>query len=505
MTLRKRLLISSLVILALGAIALVAVGGALYSGARTSTVGKLRFKNQLAIPPLVEPRTENGRKVFDLTLQQGITELLPGKSTETWGVNRPHLGPTLRARRGDEVLLRVRNELPETTTIHWHGMHLPAEADGGPHQPIAPGETWQPSWRIDQPAATLWYHPHPHGETADHVYRGVAGMFIVDEPGSKGSPLPHDYGVDDIPLIIQDKRMHEDGSLDFGQDMISPTGRLGETILVNGTYDPHVEIRDGCVRFRLLNASNARVYSIGFADEREFHLVGTDGGLVEQPERMTKVQLSPGERAEIVARFRPGERVVLRSFEPDLGTNFFEGRFVGADDSFDLLEICAAETLDPAGELPDRLADQVEVKDGRVARTRRFELSGGGQITDKRMDMNRIDEVVGTGSAEIWELRNAAGTPHNFHVHGVSFRVLDYRGDPAPPHLSGLKDTVYVPPGDTVRLLVRFPDYGDPDTPYMFHCHILQHEDRGMMGQFVVVAPGQEHGVPDHDHAGGHP
>src|SRR5918996_5211442 len=266
----KRVLLWILMLLALGVFALVAAGCALYSSAQVSTVGELGFENELAIPRLLEPQEEDGRKVFDLTLQQGSAELLPGKPAETWGVNGSYLGPTLRAERGDRVELRVRNELPETTTVHWHGMHLPAAADGGPHQTIEPGMTWTPSWRIDQPAATLWYHPHPDGETADHVYSGLAGLFLIDDPESGELPLPADYGIDDIPLVIQDKRFHEDGSLDFSQGLISPTGRLGDRILVNGTYDPHLEIGHERVRFRLVNASNARIYNVGFADDRDF-------------------------------------------------------------------------------------------------------------------------------------------------------------------------------------------------------------------------------------------
>jgi|SRR4051794_3827314 FtsP/CotA-like multicopper oxidase with cupredoxin domain len=136
------------------------------------------FPNALNVPPLLAPRTDDqGRKVFDLTVQQGTSHFLPGTSTQTWGVNGAYLGPTLRASQGDRVLIHVHNRLPGVTTMHWHGMHLPAVDDGGPHQPIAPGATWSPTWTIDQQAATLWYHPHPDGETADQVYRGVAGLF----------------------------------------------------------------------------------------------------------------------------------------------------------------------------------------------------------------------------------------------------------------------------------------------------------------------------------------
>jgi blue copper oxidase len=484
----KRLLLWSLAILTLGLIALVATGCALYAAARTSTVGELEFENRLAIPRLLQAREEAGRKVFDLTLRRGSTALVPGEPAETWGANGDYLGPTLRASRGDDVTIRVHNTLGEATTIHWHGMHLPAIADGGPHQPIEPDATWKPSWEIDQPAATLWYHPHLHEQTADHVYRGIAGLFIIDDAVTGRLALPHEYGVDDIPLVIQDKRLHDDGSLDYSQGWISPTGRLGDTILINGTYDPYVDVRHSRVRFRLLNASNARIYSIGFADERPFELIATDGGLLERPQRLDRVQLSPGERAEIVARFAPGEKVVLRSFEPDLGTNFFENRFAGGDDSFDLLQIRAARTLGPSPPVPERLAAPKPVDEDHVVETRRFELNGTS-INDRQLDLGRIDEVVVAGTTEIWEVHNDSGTPHSFHPHGVSFRIVEYAGGPAPPHLRGLKDTVYVPPGNSVRLLVRFGENSNPDRPYMLHCHVLQHEDRGMMGQFVV-APG---------------
>lgn len=491
MVVRRALKIAGVVV-GVAVVGLAAILFVLWSSAKTSNVGELEFANRLAIPPLAEPRVDGkGRKAFDLELQAGESELLAGTRTETWGANGSHLAPTLRASRGDDVMPVVTNGLgEETTTIHWHGMHLPAAADGGPHQRIEPGETWSPEWTIDQPATTLWYHPHPHEETEDHVYRGLVGMFILDDPEADALALPDDYGTDDIPLIIQDKKLDDDGALDFSKGPVSPTGLLGDEILVNGTHDPHLEVRGERVRLRLLNASGARVYNIGFADGREFELIATDGGLLEAPVVMDRIQLTPGERAEIVADFEPGEEAVLRSFEPDLGMNFFEGRFAGADDSFDLLQIRAADELAPAPEVPRRLVDQERLAEDEAVGVRTFRLSGQSSINGRSMDLNRIDQEVEVGTTEVWEVENASGTQHSFHPHDVRFRVLEYAGGPPPPYLQGLKDTVFVPPGETVRLVTEFTDYTDPDLPYMFHCHILQHEDSGMMGQFTVVDDG---------------
>jgi blue copper oxidase len=487
-----RLLLWTLVVGLAGMLGLAGLAAWLWSQSEMSNVGQLGFANQLKIPPLLEPRTDGtGGKVFDLRLQAGTSQLLAGRRTQTWGANGAHLGPTLRATRGDRVAINVTNDLPEPTTIHWHGMHLPAAADGGPHQPIQPGATWSPSWRIDRPAATLWYHPHPHRATEEHVYRGVAGLFLLDDPEAAALALPDRYGVDDIPLILQDKRFTDDGQLDFGEPAFSQIGRLGDQLLVNGTHDPYLEVGSRRVRVRLLNASTARVYNLGFADDRAFDLIASDGGLLERPHRTTRVPLSPGERAEIVAAFQPSERVVLRSFPPELGTGLFEGRFAGADDTFDLLQLRAATALSPSPPVPDRLATHQPLAEAPATTPRRLELNGSSRINGQSMELGRIDQAVTVDTTELWEVTNHSGNLHNFHVHGVQFTVLAYRGAAPPPHLAGWKDTVFLPTGATTRLLVRFTDYTDPAVPYMFHCHLLRHEDNGMMGQLVVLQPGQ--------------
>lgn len=458
--------------------------------APVSTFGEVAFEQELAVPPLAESRVAaDGTRVFALTAQEDTTELFPGTPVRTLGFNGSYLGPTLRAERGEDVRVEVRNELDETTTVHWHGMHLPAEADGGPHQLVQPGLTWRPSWTVDQPAATLWYHPHLHGKTEEHVNRGLAGMFLLDDPDNPAADrLPHEYGVDDLPVIVQDRR----------RDAVLSAGQLGDEILVNGTYGPYAEVTTERVRLRILNASARRVFDFGFSDDRAFEVVGSDGGLLPSPVPSTRVQLSPGERAEVVVAVSPGEEVVLRSYAPDLGANVLVERTSGGQDRFDVLELRVADRLRSSPQVPDSLAPAPDL-DVSAARVRSFELSGR-RINGARMDMARVDETVELGATEIWEVRNADGEHHNFHVHDVQFHVLSVDGRRPDPQLSGWKDTVFLPPRTTVRLALRFSDYADPDTPYMYHCHLLVHEDAGMMGQFVVVEPGQQAGEFHHDH-----
>jgi FtsP/CotA-like multicopper oxidase with cupredoxin domain len=488
--------------------AVMVAGCALSSSATVNTVGQVRFENRLAIPPLADSELDpEGRRVFTLTAQPGESEFRPGQSTETWGFNGSYLGPTLRASRGERVMVDFRNRLDEATTVHWHGMHLPADADGGPHQVVEPGGSWSPSWEIDQPAATLWYHPHPHGDTEKHVYRGLAGMFILDDADETELDLPREYGVDDVPVIVQDKRFADDGSLI--EDERERLGILGDTLLVNGTYGPYLDVSTERVRLRLLNGSTARTYDFGFSDQRDFALIATDGGLLERPAELDRIQLSPGERAEIVVTIEPRERVILRSYPPDLEPGSDTSRKDGGDDTFDVLELRAAAALERSAALPTEFADIPELDPADAAETREFELRSR-RINGEEMDMDRIDTVVNKGTTEVWEVENGHGQPHTFHVHDVQFQVLDVDGEDPPPKLSGWKDTIQLPPRVPVRLIMAFEDYADPSSPYMYHCHLLRHEDEGMMGQFVVVEPGEQagerraHGEPGHNHAEDH-
>jgi FtsP/CotA-like multicopper oxidase with cupredoxin domain len=248
--------------------------------------------------------------------------------------------------------------------------------DGGPHQVIEPGATWSPYWTVDQGAATCWYHPHLHGTTARHVYRGVAGLFIVDDEGTLGLELPNRYGVDDIPLVVQDKAFATNGALIEDARTEAPSlgptfGILGRRLLVNGTYDPFVEIATTRARFRILNASNARMYHLGFSDRRRFHVIATDAGLLPAPVAEDRIQLSPAERAEIVVEFQAGEQVVLHSFA---GDNQIDS------DAFDVLKVVVAKQPTPSPPVPQRLSLTPPIQPSAGARVRRFTLSGSAKI-----------------------------------------------------------------------------------------------------------------------------
>ncbi len=373
----------------------------------------------------------NGVRTFSLAAGTGTSEFRPGVATPTWGFNGDHLGPTLRAARGERVAVEVTNGLDRATSVHWHGMHLPAAMDGGPHQEIAAGGTWRPTWRIDQPAATLWYHPHQHGTTEEHVYRGLAGLFILDDDASVAADLPHEYGVDDLPLILQDKVISADGELILKDDGGEP-GTLGNLVMINGTVGAYRKITTERVRLRLLNGSTARTYQLGF-EALELMVVATDGGLLDEPIMTDQIRLAPGERAEVVITLEPGATVRLRSFEVGprrRRRSVRDGRqrrlrragVAGRRETPPGSEA----TLAPVGARRPRRARR-----DAVGVTRTFELEER-KINGRTMDLGRIDEVITVGSTELWEVRNTVPMPHSFHVHDVQFRILTIDGQ-APP------------------------------------------------------------------------
>jgi len=446
------------------------------------------FNLPLPIPPLLENLDKTGATArFKLRAQQGSMSFLPGKETRTSGYNGNYLGPTIKVRNGQKFTIQVENNLPETTTLHWHGLHLPAQWDGGPRQPVLPASSWNPDFTIKQQAATLWYHPHAMGKTGEQVYQGLAGMFLIEDEVSDRLPIPKTYGVDDIPVILQDRRFHTDGQFAYVQNRHETVnGVVGNYLLVNGAVAPTLEVEKSLIRLRLLNGSNASIYTISFSDRHPFHTIASDGGFLDHPVAMNAITLSAGERAEVVVDTATVTGQGLTLLVNQHGGHHFEA-----------MKIKVSGKPDKTAKLPDRLIKNVRIAESEADYTRQFVMQtmgmgmmGGKQlsINGKKMDINRIDEKIRLGATEIWEISNQSAMmmnmPHSMHLHDVQFHILDRNGRTPPPHEQGRKDTVLIPPGEKVRIISRFQDYKGI---YMYHCHLLEHEDDGMMGQFEVI------------------
>lgn len=465
----------------------------------------------LPIPPLEEGTKKGATRTIMLTAAASTAEIVAGTQTKTWGFSADFLGPTLRAKRGEKVKISVTNDLDEMTTVHWHGMKLPAKADGGPHTPIEPGKTWDAAFTVDQPAATVWYHPHPHERTALHCYRGLAGMFIVDDEVEEKLDLPREYGVDDIPVVVVDAKFTDDGQLD---ETIDPTfGLKGTTPLVNGITNPELTAKATRLRLRLLNGAGMRFYTFALSNGAPLQIIATDAGLLDAPVEADEVLMGPGERVEVIVDLTPGEDVTLRSVARDDNFGIPEPESAAAEqatgdfgfrDEFDILHIkVPAELKAPEKPLPAKLDPAAADVPAAEGLTERDFVLNTFMINGEHMDMNRVDVVIDHKKPEIWTVTNEnADWPHNFHIHNCRFKVLELNqvSTDVAVQTIGWKDTVDLPPKSTAKLLVDFAWHPDPKIPYMFHCHMLLHEDKGMMGQFVMVEPGDEPALPTVDH-----
>lgn len=463
----------------------------------------------LPIPSLVDGT--NGEPI-DLQIRRGAWSFKPGVKTPTLGFNQDYLGPTIRTRRNSELNLHYENTLTEGVAIHGHGLHVPGNVDGGPQLEIAPGDRWQPALSIVQPAATCWYHAHTHGNTGHQVYRGLAGMIIIDDEMTDSMALPRRYGIDDLPVIIQDRTFDAQGRLVYSLDDADEDGWLGETVVINGAIAPVAKVPAGMIRLRLLNGANARFYIVAFADNRSFYKIASDGGLLTAPVPLTTMEMSPGERCEIIVDLSDGNAAELLTLFED---EFDEGEEGVVGNLRDLLARSDRPRPEPSltlkvdrtlsahtAPLPKQLATITRPKESEITRTRDFLLAmedGGDKghgthrghaamdmtINGAAMDMNVINERVKRGVWERWRIRSNQGA-HPFHVHGCSFLIEQMEGAAAPPEQQGWKDTVVLDDDDWSEILVRFDHPATEQYPYMYHCHILEHEDRGMMGQFTV-------------------
>ena len=459
---------------------------------------RTRGGGRLPIPRLIDAARQGN--AIKIKAAPGFHEFYKGKPARTFGYSAPILGPVLRFRRGDRVEMIVENALDAPTTVHWHGLLVPGEADGGPQGRIAPGSTWRPTLLIDQPAATLWYHPHPHHDTARQIYMGLAGLIIVDDGNDLG--LPHDFGVDDLPIIIQDRAFGTDGSLDYDADELGVVyGVRGDTIIVNGAIAPAARVPAGFVRLRLLNAANAQNFELRFRDGRTFHIIASDGGYLQQPVPMSELRISPAERFEVLVDFSDGKGAVLET-GPDRAMGIFGA--ISDSGTNDYVPVMRFEPMAAAAvvrRLPSRLIEPEAANPESAVQRRQFVLNNGvcgqkmrmsGQpdipaivgINGRTHDPSRIDVETKLGTTEIWEI-TSVGMPHPFHVHGAMFRILSLDDKRPPDHLAGWKDVVLVE--GEAKLLVKFTKPATREHPFMYHCHVLEHEDAGMMGQYTCA------------------
>ena len=448
----------------------------------------------LPIPPLYEGELNDGVRHYRLTIGEAELPLFADAITDSWAVQAPgtampFLGPTLVLKRSERVAIEWHNTLNTATTMHGHGMHVSGEADGGPHQLITPGARWVARYIVDQPACTNWYHPHRMGLTAEHVYRGLAGFQLIRDGSDDALNLPRTYGVDDIPLAVQDRVFDAAGQIYYDPTMHDVRrGWFGDVMLTNGAVSPVFTARAGLLRLRLLNGSNSEIWRFALDDGSTMQVIAGDNGLIDHPMPVRSVMLSPGERADVVLNLkdRQGQRVRLLA----------EGLIGGL--RRDALRIEVSDQAAPVSTLPSRLISPAPLPASLAdLPRRRFSLGGMMNLTinGASMDMDVINERVPKDRWEVWQVRNTGmgmmrrmGMHHNFHIHGGSFRLLARNGQTRfAPHERGLKDTVHLAPGDEATLLVRFR-HGAPDSaPFMYHCHFLEHEDAGMMGQFTVV------------------
>ena len=482
------------------AIAAAAMTSAGIIGRRIAESRATQFNTPLPIPRLIDAAKQGN--AVSLKVAAGRHAFVKGKPTRTYGYSAPILGPVVRMRRGDEIEMTVENALDTVTTVHWHGLLVPGDCDGGPQQLIYPGDRWRPILKIDQPAATLWFHPHPHHDTARQIYMGLSGMIIVDDGTDARLGLPRTFGIDDLPLILQDRSFASDGSIEYGTDSLAIVyGARGETVIVNGVIAPVAKVPPGLVRLRLLNAANAQNFQLRFGDQRTFHIIASDGGFLPAPVAVSQLTISPAERFEVLVDFANGKAVSLET-GPDEEMGIF-GR-LAPDGSADYVPVMRFETTTTTPlvtEMPIRLVELSAVSPASAVRRRQFIVSSGvcmnrtqaGEHADmvaltgingQTFDMERIDVETSLGTSEVWEV-DSVGMAHPFHIHGALFRILSIAGAPPPPHLTGWKDIVLVE--DRAELLVAFNQPATRDHPFMYHCHILEHEEAGLMGQYICT------------------
>ncbi len=436
-------------------------------------------------------------------------ELLNGPDDALIPLPDTYLGSIINLHNGQRVRVHFTNGLPEESIVHWHGLHVPVEADGHPRFAIKPGETYVYDFTVDDRAGTYWYHPHPHGRTGPQAYYGLAGLLLIHDEEEQALGLPS--GEYDVPLVLQDRTFDGDNQLVYGGNgmMDQMMGFLGNRMLVNGQTDFTLPVATRPYRLRLHNGSNSRIYKLAWEDGTPLTVIATTGGLLEKPVRREYVTLAPAQRVELWVDFSgrtAGEELRLVSL-PSAAPG---------GSAFPVLNVKVARQESSTETLPERLStitwhNEAEAVNRSTPRTFTLAMSmgRGWSLNGRTFQMTEVaqDEIVKLGDLEVWEFVNRGSggmgqgmgmgmaLPHPMHVHGLQFQVIGRKIDPAGKAAwetvkdgyvdEGWLDTVLVMPGERVKILLQFKDFTGL---YLYHCHNLEHEDMGMMRNYRVDA-----------------
>lgn len=506
----------------------------------------------LPIPDLL---TADASNRMQLVVQAGKSSFA-GKAATTWGYNGNLLGPAVKLNKGQSVTVDIHNQLAEETTLHWHGLEIPGEVDGGPQGIIPAGGKRSVTFTPDQRAATCWFHPHQHGKTGRQVAMGLAGLVLIEDEEIRKLMLPKQWGIDDVPVIIQDKQFSADGQVDYQLDiMTAAVGWFGDTLLTNGAIYPQHAAPRGWVRLRLLNGCNARSLNIAASDNRPLYVIASDGGLLAEPVKVTELPMLMGERFEVLVDVSDGKAFDLVTLPVSQ-----MGMAIAPFDKPHPVMRVQPLLITASGTLPDSLTSMPSLPSLEGLTVRKLQLSmdpmldmmgmqmlmkkygaqamagmdhgkmmghmnndnmgrgnmnhgnmnhgemgnmqhgdmgnmkhGGSfdfhnanRINGQAFDMNKPMFAAAKGQHERWVISGQGDMMlHPFHIHGTQFRILSENGKAPAAHRAGWKDTVRVE-GGVSEVLVKFDHDAPKEHAYMAHCHLLEHEDTGMMLGFTV-------------------
>lgn len=506
----------------------------------------------LPIPDLL---TADASNRMQLVVQAGQSNFA-GKTATTWGYNGNLLGPAVKLNKGQSVTVDIHNQLAQETTLHWHGLEIPGEVDGGPQGIIPAGGKRSVTFTPDQRAATCWFHPHQHGKTGHQVAMGLAGLVLIEDEEIRKLMLPKQWGIDDVPVIIQDKQFSADGQVDYQLDiMTAAVGWFGDTLLTNGAIYPQHAAPRGWLRLRLLNGCNARSLNIAASDNRPLYVIASDGGLLAEPVKVTELPMLMGERFEVLVDVSDGKAfdlvtlpvsqmgMAIAPFDkphpvmrvqpllitasgtlPDTLTSMpslpslegltvrklqlsmdpmldmmgmqmlmkkFGGQAMAGMDHGKMMGHMNNDNMDHGNMNHGNMnhGEMGNMQHGNMGNMKHggsFDFHNANRINGQAFDMNKPMFAAAKGQHERWVISGQGDMMlHPFHIHGTQFRILSENGKAPAAHRAGWKDTVRVE-GGVSEVLVKFDHDAPKEHAYMAHCHLLEHEDTGMMLGFTV-------------------